>query len=123
MHGPLGDRHDRSTAVTGNPLVAAVERGLDVCNILIVALAALAGRQLAMPPIRRFAGPVGTFGDGPDSCANCRICAGSASLTRPHTPTPNHAETLAQLGIRPCANVRQIRRIDGKALQMSAFVS
>ena len=42
MHGPLGDRHDRSTAVTGNPLVAAVERGLDVCNILIVALAALA---------------------------------------------------------------------------------
>lgn len=42
MHGPLGDQHDRSTAAAGNALVAAVERGLDVCNIIIVAIAALA---------------------------------------------------------------------------------
>jgi TRAP-type C4-dicarboxylate transport system permease small subunit len=42
MHGPLGDRHDGSTAAARNPLVAAVERGLDVCNIIIVVLAALA---------------------------------------------------------------------------------
>ena len=42
MHGPLGDRHDRSTVAAGSPFVAAVERGLDVCNIIIVALAALA---------------------------------------------------------------------------------
>ena len=42
MHGPLGDRHEHATAAAGNPLVAAVERGLDVCNIIIVVLAALA---------------------------------------------------------------------------------
>ena len=42
MHGPLGDRHGRSAATAGNPLVAAVARGLDVCNIVIVVLAALA---------------------------------------------------------------------------------
>jgi TRAP-type C4-dicarboxylate transport system permease small subunit len=42
MHGPLGDRHERATAAAGNPMVAAVERGLDVCNIIIVVLAALA---------------------------------------------------------------------------------
>ena len=42
MHGPVGDQPDRSTAAASNPLVAAVERGLDVCNIIIVALSALA---------------------------------------------------------------------------------
>ena len=42
MHGPLVDQHDRSKAAAGNALVAAVERGLDICNIVIVALAALA---------------------------------------------------------------------------------
>ena len=41
MHGPIGDQPDRSIAAS-NPLVATVERGLDVCNIIIVALAALA---------------------------------------------------------------------------------
>jgi TRAP-type C4-dicarboxylate transport system permease small subunit len=42
MHGPIGDQPDRSIAAASNPLVAAVERGPDVCNIIIVALAALA---------------------------------------------------------------------------------
>lgn len=42
MHGPVGDQPDRSIAAANNPFVAAVERGLDVCNIIIVALSALA---------------------------------------------------------------------------------
>jgi TRAP-type C4-dicarboxylate transport system permease small subunit len=42
MHGPVGDQPDRSTAASSNLLVAVVERGLDVCNIIIVVLAALA---------------------------------------------------------------------------------
>jgi len=42
MHGPVGDQPDRSIAAASNPLVAVVERGLDICNIIIVVLAALA---------------------------------------------------------------------------------
>jgi TRAP-type C4-dicarboxylate transport system permease small subunit len=42
MHGPVGDQHDPSNAATGNVLVAALGRGLDVCNNIIVVFAALA---------------------------------------------------------------------------------
>ncbi len=42
MHGPLPDQNDKVNAVAGNKLVAAFERGLAVCNNLIVFLAALA---------------------------------------------------------------------------------
>src|SRR5689334_10296569 len=42
MHGPVGDKLDRSDAAASNPLVAAVGRGLDVCNNVIVVFAALA---------------------------------------------------------------------------------
>src|SRR5689334_24041546 len=42
MHGPVGDKLDRSDAAASNPFVAAVGRGLDVCNNVIVVLAALA---------------------------------------------------------------------------------
>jgi TRAP-type C4-dicarboxylate transport system permease small subunit len=42
MHGPLPDQTDRSHAAASSPLVATWERGLGVCNIIIVAIASLA---------------------------------------------------------------------------------
>jgi len=42
MHGPPGDQPDSSAAAAGNALLAAVQRGLNVCNSIIVVLAALA---------------------------------------------------------------------------------
>ena len=42
MHGPLEDQTDRPNAAPGNPLVAALERGLAFCNGIIVVLAAIA---------------------------------------------------------------------------------
>jgi TRAP-type C4-dicarboxylate transport system permease small subunit len=42
MHGPLGDQQERSRPAADNVLVAAVERGVAVCNNVIVVLAALA---------------------------------------------------------------------------------
>ncbi len=42
MHGPLPDQQDTLTAAAGHPLVAAVERGLALCNSVIVVLAAVA---------------------------------------------------------------------------------
>ncbi|SDS25894.1 TRAP-type C4-dicarboxylate transport system, small permease component [Bradyrhizobium canariense] len=42
MHGPLPDRNDLPNAAAGNTLVAVFERGLALCNNIIVVLAALA---------------------------------------------------------------------------------
>ncbi len=42
MHGPLPDRDDRLDAAAGRGLAAAVDRGLSLCNGIIVVLAALA---------------------------------------------------------------------------------
>ena len=42
MHGPLPDQTDGSTAVTSTGLVTAFERGLTLCNNVIVAFAAIA---------------------------------------------------------------------------------
>ena len=42
MHGPLPDQNDRSIVTTDNGFVAAVERGLAVCNNVIVVIAAIA---------------------------------------------------------------------------------
>ena len=42
MHGPLPDQTGPSTAATGNGLVAALERGLAVCNNIIVVIASIA---------------------------------------------------------------------------------
>jgi TRAP-type C4-dicarboxylate transport system permease small subunit len=42
MHGPLPDQNDRSIVTTDNGFVAAVERGLAVCNNIIVVIAAIA---------------------------------------------------------------------------------
>ncbi|MDE2380112.1 TRAP transporter small permease [Bradyrhizobium sp.] len=42
IHGPLPDRDDRTAAAAGESLAAAVDRGLAVCNSIIVALAAIA---------------------------------------------------------------------------------
>jgi TRAP-type C4-dicarboxylate transport system permease small subunit len=42
MHGPLTDQHERSNTAPGNPLLAAVERSLAVCNNIIVVIAAVA---------------------------------------------------------------------------------
>jgi TRAP-type C4-dicarboxylate transport system permease small subunit len=42
MHGPIPDQADRSNAAAGNALVAAVERGLALCNDIIVVFAAVA---------------------------------------------------------------------------------
>lgn len=42
MHGPLPDQQERSNAAAGNTLVAGFERALEVCNNVIVVLAALA---------------------------------------------------------------------------------
>jgi TRAP-type C4-dicarboxylate transport system permease small subunit len=42
MHGPLPDQDDRSIVTADNKFVAAVERGLALCNNIIVVLAAIA---------------------------------------------------------------------------------
>src|SRR5947199_6097398 len=42
MHGPVGDQDEPSNAAAGNVLVAALGRGLNVCNDIIVVFAALA---------------------------------------------------------------------------------
>jgi TRAP-type C4-dicarboxylate transport system permease small subunit len=42
MHGPLPDQNDRLEAAAGNPLVAAFERALSICNGIIVVFAAVA---------------------------------------------------------------------------------
>src|ERR1700759_513177 len=43
MHSPLGaDSEDSKSTVTSNPLVAALERALSLCNNIIVVLASLA---------------------------------------------------------------------------------
>src|ERR1700689_480305 len=42
MHGPLPDQDDRSIVTADNRFVAAVERGLALCNNIIVVLAAIA---------------------------------------------------------------------------------
>src|ERR1700690_3179592 len=42
MHGPLPDHADHSNAAAGNALVAALERGLALCNNIIVVIAAVA---------------------------------------------------------------------------------
>ena len=42
MHGPRPDRNDRSDVRAGNALVAALERGLALCNNIIVVFAAIA---------------------------------------------------------------------------------
>jgi TRAP-type C4-dicarboxylate transport system permease small subunit len=42
MHGPIPDLHERSDAATGNTLVAALQRVLALCNIVIVIVAAIA---------------------------------------------------------------------------------
>jgi TRAP-type C4-dicarboxylate transport system permease small subunit len=41
-HGALPDRTDDSSAIAGNALLAALERGLVLCNKIIVVLAAIA---------------------------------------------------------------------------------
>src|SRR5260370_39077794 len=42
MHGPPRDQNDRSNATAGNALVATFERGLALCNNIIVVIAAVA---------------------------------------------------------------------------------
>ncbi len=42
MHGPLPDQNDRLNVVASEGLVAAIERGLAVCNGIIVVIAAIA---------------------------------------------------------------------------------
>ena len=42
MHGPIPDQTDRPNAVPSHPLVAALERGLALCNNIIVVFAAVA---------------------------------------------------------------------------------
>ncbi|RZN32713.1 TRAP transporter small permease [Bradyrhizobium sp. Leo121] len=42
MHGPVADQAERQTAVTGNALVAALSRGLGICNNIIVVFASIA---------------------------------------------------------------------------------
>jgi TRAP-type C4-dicarboxylate transport system permease small subunit len=42
MHGPLRDQDDRPDTAAGNALAAALERGLALCNNVIVVLAAAA---------------------------------------------------------------------------------
>lgn len=41
-HGPLPDRDDATTVAAGNGLAAAVDRGLAICNSMIIVLAAIA---------------------------------------------------------------------------------
>jgi TRAP-type C4-dicarboxylate transport system permease small subunit len=42
MHGPIADQAERQTAVTGNPLVAALARSLSLCNNVILLFASVA---------------------------------------------------------------------------------
>jgi TRAP-type C4-dicarboxylate transport system permease small subunit len=42
MHGPLTDQNERSDTAAGNPLVAALQRALALCNNIIVVVAAVA---------------------------------------------------------------------------------
>jgi TRAP-type C4-dicarboxylate transport system permease small subunit len=42
MHGPLPDQNDGSNVTANNTLVAAFERGLVLCNSIIVVIAAIA---------------------------------------------------------------------------------
>ncbi len=42
MHGPLTDQNEHSDTITGNPLVAVVQRALALCNNIIVVIAAVA---------------------------------------------------------------------------------
>ena len=42
MHGPLLDQDDLPTAAANNPFVAAIDRGLIICNNFIVVLASIA---------------------------------------------------------------------------------
>jgi TRAP-type C4-dicarboxylate transport system permease small subunit len=42
MHGPITDQGELKATITGNPLVAALERALDLCNRVIVILAGIA---------------------------------------------------------------------------------
>ena len=42
MHGPLPDQNDRIHTAAGNPLVAALEHTLSICNGIIVVFAAVA---------------------------------------------------------------------------------
>lgn len=42
MHGPLPDQNDRLNVAASEGLVAAIERGLAVCNSIIVVIAAIA---------------------------------------------------------------------------------
>jgi TRAP-type C4-dicarboxylate transport system permease small subunit len=42
MHGPVADQAEHRTAVTGNTPVAALSRGLAVCNNVIVVFASIA---------------------------------------------------------------------------------
>lgn len=41
-HGPLPDRDDATKVAAGNGLAAAVDRGLAICNSMIIVLAAIA---------------------------------------------------------------------------------
>ncbi|MCA6107834.1 TRAP transporter small permease [Bradyrhizobium cenepequi] len=42
MHGPVADQVERQTVVTGNALVAALSRGLAICNNIVVVFASIA---------------------------------------------------------------------------------
>jgi TRAP-type C4-dicarboxylate transport system permease small subunit len=42
MHGPITDQSELEATITGNPLVAALGRALDLCNRVIVLLAGVA---------------------------------------------------------------------------------
>jgi TRAP-type C4-dicarboxylate transport system permease small subunit len=42
MHGPLTDQNEHSIAAASNPLVAAIERSLALCNSVIVVISAAA---------------------------------------------------------------------------------
>jgi TRAP-type C4-dicarboxylate transport system permease small subunit len=42
MHGPIPDQQERSDAATSNGLLAALQRGLGICNNVIVVFAATA---------------------------------------------------------------------------------
>ncbi len=42
IHGPLPDREDQTGAVAGHGFAAAVDRGLAICNTIIVVFAAIA---------------------------------------------------------------------------------
>ena len=42
MHGPITDQSELKATITGNPLVVALARALDLCNRVIVMLAGIA---------------------------------------------------------------------------------